>query len=111
MNVRLASLAVAALATAGLAVTAPAVADAAPSGATHSAAADITYCPYQVNATDVYVRSAPSKAGNVVTLVSKPKKGLASQNTYSGSGLLWRKGFGGYVAAEYLTRVAGACAQ
>lgn len=65
----------------------------------------ITYCLYQVNAVGVRVRSAPSTSSTAVGEVSYPTKGYASQNTYSGSGLAWRSGFGGYVAAQYLTRV------
>lgn len=114
MKLRIALSAAALAAGAVTAVAAPA--SAAPArvpAATPSTVrpADSTFCKYQVNATGVRVRSAPSTSSTAIGEVSYPTTGYASQTTYSGSGLTWRSAFGGYVAAQYLTRVAGTCIQ
>lgn len=112
MNSRLSALA--GLSLAGLATVAIAAAPGAGAVTPLSHAgpnqAMATYCPYQVNAVGVNVRTAPSTSATIIKQVSSPTTGLASQTTYSGSGIAWRTAFGGYVAAQYLTRISGSCA-
>jgi hypothetical protein len=99
-------LAAAALAISAMALTGPMASASTP----HPTVTPATvYCNYQVNAYGVNVRSAPSTSATIVKQVSYPTTGTATQNTYAGSGYYWRAGFGGYVATQYLTKLAGNC--
>ncbi len=112
MNSRLSVLA--GLTLTGLATVAIAAAPGAgaltPTSAASPHQAMATYCPYQVNAVGVNVRTAPNTSATIIKQVSSPTTGLASQTVYSGSGIAWRSAFGGYVAAQFLTRISGSCA-
>ncbi|MGL5816594.1 MAG: hypothetical protein ACRCZD_05810 [Phycicoccus sp.] len=110
MSTRIARLALATLLTAGAGIGATATATAAPTPSGPAGVTAEVFCPYVVNGSNVRVRTAPSTSATIIRFAQRGERGLGSQTTYSGSGLTWRKFGGGFVAAQFLTRVSGVCA-
>ncbi|MGI8880446.1 MAG: hypothetical protein ACR2KJ_08070 [Jatrophihabitans sp.] len=78
-----------------------------------SASAEVTYCPYVITASSATVYSQPSTRAPLYDVLPHGAHITASQNTYAGTGGLFRKlsaaGASAYALTPTMSRTSGVC--